>query len=570
MHRFFAHIAVCVALLAGLLVMQPRASAIEFEQATSGEPIVVHLIHPDRQAAAVLRLFEGCAAPHPAAALAAWKRSTREPDQLGKPLEAVISFFNPEMVREWSVFHEARFQLGFDPETGSGRWRLTVPGDDGTLAALITALRLSGGSNEAPVGNGTIAVNRLGGPGAAVAARSGGGVVLASSRAELDRGLPPGISGPPVHLEAVGLKVDSGVVVAGPDSGLVFRIEPGRMTLPARGSVATRRAIELARGLGCRTVVGSLGLVDDQVGLELASVLDPVRPFAPDSAGNLTIDPEWLKWIPAGEAVAVASLAAGRGAAYWDGVFALADRVDRADPARANLAPLRTRINLLASAVGARLEADFWPHLRGVTIAWLANPDKPEQSGRAVVVLQMDEDTAARHLVADVLPRLAALWGRAKVETKPGQPQPPDALRVAAGVSAVTRSLGRPGGRPLDAAARGRTVVVGWGDQALETMFRAVEHPEQSVMPLIGAASAGPAREPLARVGAFWPGRMRLPVKGLDGPTPLVRCLAEGPPIVWTGWNLDGKARDRVRWHDLHGLVRHFLAAIPLDSATAH
>ena len=420
MHRFFAFIAACVALLAGLLLMEPRASAIEFEQATSGEPIVVRLIHPDRQAAAVLRLFEGCAAPHPAAALAAWKRSTREPNQLGKPLEAVISFFNPEMVREWSVFHEARFQLGFDPETGSGRWRLTVPGDDGTLAALITALRLSGGSNEAPVGNGTIAVNRLGGPGAAVAARSGGGVVLASSRAELDRGLPPGISGPSVHLEAVGLKVDSGVPAADPDSGLVFRIEPGRMTLPARGSVATRRVIELARGLGCRTVVGSLGLVDDQVGLELASELDPVRPFAPGSAGNLTIDPEWLKWIPAGEAVAVASLAAGRGAAYWDGVFALADRVDRADPARANLAPLRTRINLLASAVGARLEADFWPHLRGVTVAWLANPDKPEQSGRAVVVLQMDEDTAARHLVADVLPRLAALGGRAKVADQAG------------------------------------------------------------------------------------------------------------------------------------------------------
>ena len=174
MHRFFAFIAAYVALLAGLLLMEPRASAIEFEQATSGEPIVVRLIHPDRQAAAVLRLFEGCAAPHPAAALAAWKRSTRDPNQLGKPLEAVISFFNPEMVREWSVFHEARFQLGFDPETGSGRWRLTVPGDDGTLAALITALRLSGGSNEAPVGNGTIAVNRLGGPGAAVATRSGG------------------------------------------------------------------------------------------------------------------------------------------------------------------------------------------------------------------------------------------------------------------------------------------------------------------------------------------------------------------------------------------------------------
>src|SRR5271157_5311927 len=175
MQKFFGFIAVCLELIVGLVVMQPRANAIGPEQATSGEPIVVRLVHPDRQAAAVLHLFEGCAAPHPAAALAAWKRSTRDPDQLGKPLEAVISFFNPEMVREWSVFHEARFQLEFDPETGSGRWRLTVPGDDGTLAALITALRLSGGGNEAPVGNGTIAVNRLGGPGAAVAARIGGG-----------------------------------------------------------------------------------------------------------------------------------------------------------------------------------------------------------------------------------------------------------------------------------------------------------------------------------------------------------------------------------------------------------
>jgi len=230
---------------------------------------------------------------------------------------------------------------------------------------------------------------------------------------------------------------------------------------------------------------------------------------------------------------------------------------------------LRTRINLLASVVGARLEADLWPHLRGVTVAWLANPDKPEQAGRAVAVLQMDEDPAAQHLVADVLPRLAALWSRAKVEARPEPPQPPDAAGVAAGVTAVRRSLGRLGGRSLDAAARGRTVLVGWGDQALETMFRTAEHPEQSAMPLIGRSGAGPDREPLARVAAFWPGRMRLPVKGLDGPTALIRCLAEGPPIVWTGWSLEGKARDRVRWHDLHGLVRRFLAAIPLDPATA-
>lgn len=63
---------------------------------------------------------------------------------------------------------------------------------------------------------------------------------------------------------------------------------------------------------------------------------------------------------------------------------------------------------------------------------------------------------------------------------------------------------------------------------------------------------------------------MRLPVKGFDGPTPLASSLAEGPPIVWTGGNGDGLARDHIRWYDLHGLVRRFLASIPLDAATAH
>ena len=65
-------------------------------------------------------------------------------------------------------------------------------------------------------------------------------------------------------------------------------------------------------------------------------------------------------------------------------------------------------------------------------------------------------------------------------------------------------------------------------------------------MPLMGAAAQGPARA-AAGTRRRRSGRdgMRLPVKGLDGPTPLVRCLAEGPPIVWTGWNLDGRARPR-------------------------
>ncbi len=80
---------------------------------------MMRLVHPERQAAEVLRLFEGTRAPHPAAALAAWKRATKEPTQLGKPLEAVIALFNPEMVPEWSIMHRAELGLGLRLSTAS-------------------------------------------------------------------------------------------------------------------------------------------------------------------------------------------------------------------------------------------------------------------------------------------------------------------------------------------------------------------------------------------------------------------------------------------------------------------
>ena len=56
---------------------------------TSGEPtevgesLVVRLVHPERQAVQVLKLFEGSRAPHPAAALAAWKRAAATPANWG-------------------------------------------------------------------------------------------------------------------------------------------------------------------------------------------------------------------------------------------------------------------------------------------------------------------------------------------------------------------------------------------------------------------------------------------------------------------------------------------------------
>src|SRR5262249_55156672 len=104
--------------------------------------LAVRLVRPDRQGERLLGWFEGCRAPHPAAALSGWRRATG--GTVGKPFEAVIALFNPGMARELASLEQAEFQLGLGAD-GSTHWLATIPGDDGTVAALATALALTDG-----------------------------------------------------------------------------------------------------------------------------------------------------------------------------------------------------------------------------------------------------------------------------------------------------------------------------------------------------------------------------------------------------------------------------------------
>lgn len=477
----------------------------------------------------MIGLFNGSPAPHPAAALASWKLASREPERLGKPLEAVLASFNPEMAREWSAFHGARLGLGFRPEIPGLCWNLFVPNDDGTLDALITSLRISGGTDEAPLDSGRFAVERLGGPGAPVAARDAPGVIFASSRAELERAL----KGPerPGNLDRAGEDI----------TGVAFQLVPGRWVVPTGASVPLRRALELLRGLPRRSVEGVLTIHDDRMAIDLTSRGEAVRSHA--------IEPEWLDWMPLESSAALACLAIGGDAAHWDALFALADRVDRADPEHANLAPLRARLNLLAAAARVPLEADLWPHLRGLTFGLLADGATAGAIRGGFLALHLDDEASARKLMEQTLPRLASLRGRP--ETKPA-------------TDTESLSLGNLDGVPLSATARGRTLLTAWGDDTLAAILRTREHPERSVRSIL---APGRDRVPV-RLAAFWPGRLRLPVAGLDGPTPLSESLAEGPPIIWTGWNEGEVARDQVSWPGLSALVRRFLGRIPLANET--
>ncbi len=374
------------------------------------EPLIVRLIHPDRQAAEVLRLFEGSRVANPAAALSAWKQSAGNGGQLGKPLEALIAMFNPEMVRECRVLDETEIQFGLDPADGSPRWFAIIPHDDGTVAAALTAARLTYPDDERLREQGReIAVARLGRSGGTVASRIGSNLILASSRSDLLRGIPrikaqPGDTdkrlgigrkvseSAPFVFEAEGAIPGDSVRLGGPrgqgqtaalvaghplDSGLFFRLDPGRMTTPRAGSLGLRRAIEALRATNCRRAEGALALRDGRLTLEVATTLEERAATRGVVTRPPVMDPAWLEHFPASNAMAFMSVAVDPAPAFWDGAFALADRVERADPTRSGVAPLRARLNLMAAAAGVKPEADLLPHLRGVSACLWGDPLQP-------------------------------------------------------------------------------------------------------------------------------------------------------------------------------------------------
>src|SRR5262249_37397721 len=135
--RGVVRVALALAVLGG-----SRGRAGEGESTAGGEVFVARLVRPDRQAAEMLRLFQGARWSDPAAALAAWKQGTRDAVSLGKPAEAVIALFNPEMIAEWRALDGAELRIGLEHATGELGWLAILPRDDGTVAAGITAMRL--------------------------------------------------------------------------------------------------------------------------------------------------------------------------------------------------------------------------------------------------------------------------------------------------------------------------------------------------------------------------------------------------------------------------------------------
>ena len=502
--------------------------------------MTIRLVRPDQQCERLIGLFRGARAAHPAAALASWRRTASGREGLGKAAEAAIALLNPAMEREYRTLRDAEIGLGFGPAEGEVRWRVRVPGDDGTFAAVATALALTGGGSDPPLDG--VAVDRLGPPGAPLMARSPEMLALAGTRDELRAALeevPSGGAGP----DAI-------------DSGWIVRLDPAALRLS--GSPGRRRAADLLRATGFETIEGTAGLEGDAVAVAVtARSSNPLPPGegarrageghpgggnAP-AEGAPSLDPRWLDAMPASTTAVAVALALDPRPEAWDSAFAAADRLERTDPARAGVAPLRIRLNLMAAAAGVRPEVDLWPHLRGVSGCLLA-----DRSGRlegAMLALHTDDPSASLRLADSFLPRVARFVTR---EAGPDEPMPDGVRRI-----------GQIAGRPLMLARRGETVLIGWGESALSACLDAREHPERSASEVI-RSGWGPI--PPQRAGAFWPGRVR----GLvPAGTPVALALAETPPVLWSGRTEGAVARDILRWAGLSGLVRRFLEHLPLD-----
>jgi hypothetical protein len=279
------------------------------------------------------------------------------------------------------------------------------------------------------------------------------------------------------------------------------------------------------------------------------------------------------------------SLAFEPSASFWDWAFTLADRVERTDPARAELAPLRARINLLAVTAGVRPEVDLWPQLRGLTACIFGDSADPGQPTGALLVMHVDTEAAAARLSTEVLPRLGALFtgkkpgerhsraavagpgaaGAAALEARTPEVPAADArTRGADREPEASRRVATVSGRELIVWRRGRDVLVAWGDDALAAARSTASNPDRSVAALCtGWGREGkPAPQ---RVGACWPARCWSPARGPSRVTPAWRVLAEGPPVVWWGWTEPASASDSIQCAGLRERVHRFLDQLPLD-----
>src|SRR5262249_54452021 len=149
---------------------------------------------------------------------------------------------------EWRSLDSAELRVTVDPSSEKLGWFTLVPQDDGTVAAGITAMRLTNPDDRPLVVDGRewpgARLGRAGGP---LACGVGTTVMVASSRDLLLRGVRVAGSGRGATPDPPGIPAEGqrrgGDALGKAGSGTIFRLEPGRMPVPRDGAPGQRRTI---------------------------------------------------------------------------------------------------------------------------------------------------------------------------------------------------------------------------------------------------------------------------------------------------------------------------------------
>jgi hypothetical protein len=470
-----------------------------------GPALTIRLVRPQVQGTRFLALFEGAPMPHPAAALAAYKRALMGNTGLSKAAEAGIAFFNPDMLAELATLDGASLRLSARPD-GHVAWDAVIPRDDGTFSSLATAAALTDGA-PMPALEG-LPVDRLGPRAAAsLAARAPGGFLLAGTRDDLADALRRSTKPSPPTIE----------------TGLMAGFDPKGLDAPGL-PLDARRLGAAFNGLKCRRFDATLVLEGETLTATLTG-----RFTTPPVGRRQAIDHRWLDGVPAGSTLAAFAVALDPTPAAWDATFAILDRIEKADPTFAAVAPLRTRIDLLAAAAGVRTDADLLGVLVG--LSGVATVDDAGQVDGLLIRLHARDEASAERLRAATVPRLAETARLVVVEEK-------GATRIGTGVDSIV--VGR----------KGTSVSFAWGPAIAAKVAEAEARPEASERAWIARA---PIDDRTQRFAAIWPGRLTR------------SSLSALPPTFWAGGFEGTTSVDRLDAPALKTVVRRMLEGVPFD-----
>jgi hypothetical protein len=461
----------------------------------------IRLVRPRAQGERVLGFFQEARSPHPAAALAAYRRARGGESGLSKAAEAAIAAINPRMIAELASLDDASLAFSRAPD-GRLCWNALIPRDDGTFAALATALTLTDGGPDAPIDG--LAVDRLGPRDAPVATRAPGAFVLASSRDDLRAGIDRART--PV------------APCSEPGGALVLGLDP-RFLVDKGQTLAVRRVGEALLGLGCTTMEATIAFGDDSVS---ATITGTYKDRAP--CGGVAMSQRWLEGIPVEGTVAAFVFAIDPAPAARDRAFAILDRVEKADPARAAVAPLRVRLDLFARLAGVRPEVDVWPVVKGVS--GFVSIDASGRVDGVLLRLHAIDEAAAARLRDAIVPRIVA------------------ALRLKS-TEANGRLAIEAGGYKVTVDRRRSALVIGLGPTIADRSAAAEAGPFGGV----GFRFRGEAQ----RCMLFWPGRLRW------------LNLPDAQLVAWVGRSEGNQTIDTVFSNGLKSSVRRIVDRLPFD-----